>query len=98
LKLPDYGKSKKNKSLQRTAYSRPLILVVRAANAARRGSKCTHSLRKSWLASWLGSELVRVAPSLFKIVPLDFQSLSENLLKYQICFNPFHKAKGSQNG
>jgi len=38
--------------------------------------------------------VVRVAPSLFKIVPLDFQSLSENLLKYQICFNSFHKAKG----
>ena len=32
-------------------------------------------------------------PSLFKIVPLDFQSLSENLLKYQICFNPFHKIR-----
>jgi hypothetical protein len=40
------------------------------------------------------SSVVRVAPSLFKIVPLDFQSLSENLLKYHICFNPFHKAKG----
>ena len=33
----------------------------------------------------------RVNPSLFKIVPLGFQSLSENLLKYQICFNPFNK-------
>ncbi len=40
------------------------------------------------VCAWLGGK-----PSLFKIVPLDFQFLSENLFKYQICFNPFNNLR-----